>query len=224
VRKIRVILINESAFTAEALKRVLDGDGRFQAFTLLGSCSSVDAMHEISPDVIVIDARSYVNMGLDVIRNAASLGSSLRTVLLGADEHTNHTINGMVDHIGGFVPQAASLDFLKDSIQAVGGGTVACLQQRISSPPTSLQLFTSEHLTDNFIRSKRLTVREVDILQLLSRGLTNQEIARVLNLSTHTIKNHVYKAFNKLGIHKRAHALGPYYWGHGNGTRSSPGI
>jgi len=52
-----------------------------------------------------------------------------------------------------------------------------------------------------------LSVREREILQLIARGLTNLDIGRELFISEKTVRNHVTKIFEKLGVHSRAHAI-----------------
>jgi DNA-binding NarL/FixJ family response regulator len=52
-----------------------------------------------------------------------------------------------------------------------------------------------------------LSTRAREILQLLSRGLANLEIGRELFISEKTVRNHVTKIFEKLGVHSRAHAI-----------------
>src|SRR5205807_1012175 len=52
-------------------------------------------------------------------------------------------------------------------------------------------------------QAPRLTSREVEILRLVARGLSNKEIARILCVQPSTVKNHVHRFFEKLGIHRR---------------------
>ena len=52
-----------------------------------------------------------------------------------------------------------------------------------------------------------LTPREIEILELIDRGLTNQQIASRLSLTLHTVKNHVHNLLGKLGVGSRAEAV-----------------
>lgn len=60
---------------------------------------------------------------------------------------------------------------------------------------------------------KKLTLREIEIIELLTKGLTNKEIAEKLSISTHTVKGILEKIYDKLNIHNRLLA-GIYYYKH----------
>jgi LuxR family maltose regulon positive regulatory protein len=65
----------------------------------------------------------------------------------------------------------------------------------------------SEHQTQEFELVERLSERELEVLQLIAEGLTNQEIASRLYLSLNTVKVHIRNIYGKLGVHNRAQAI-----------------
>jgi DNA-binding NarL/FixJ family response regulator len=71
---------------------------------------------------------------------------------------------------------------------------------------TFLSKPASANVTDSFGKSI-LTVREQQVLRLLTDGLSNGELATMLNLSEHTIKNHLFRIYDKLGVSTRMEAV-----------------
>jgi LuxR family maltose regulon positive regulatory protein len=61
--------------------------------------------------------------------------------------------------------------------------------------------------TDEYVLVEPLSEREIEVLQLISEGLSNREIAQKLFLSVSTVKVHTYNTYSKLGVHSRTQAV-----------------
>ena len=66
-------------------------------------------------------------------------------------------------------------------------------------------------------RRKSLTAREMEVVHLLARGLSNTEVARRLGISSHTARRHTERVLFKLGVHSRAQVGARMFWDHGGG-------
>jgi DNA-binding NarL/FixJ family response regulator len=107
----------------------------------------------------------------------------------------------------GYLFRDQSLRELRASIVEVARGETIC-------PPGVAQLLTSR-LAEPGARRRRnrpealhLTARELEILHLISEELSNQQIAERLRLSVHTVKNHIHKILETLGVENRRQAVG----------------
>jgi two-component system, NarL family, nitrate/nitrite response regulator NarL len=101
------------------------------------------------------------------------------------------------------MPPAASLDDLVETIGALERG-----QTREPSGPVVVRRAAAPRLAALTVngREPELTLRELEVVSLITEGLTNAEIGHRLNIELATVKNHVHNVFAKLGIKRRAQA------------------
>ncbi len=177
-----------------------------KCFSQVITCFQADVLVEVVtdaiPEIVLIDfanecalkeARSVCNTFPDIPVLAIALPEDADKVILCADAG-----------LAGYVPVQASMEELLSSIQRAIKGECSC------HPKIAFNLLKEirrrqEHV-DSFV-TKPLTEREREILRLTGRGLSNKLIARELDLSEATIKNHLHNIFCKLQIHSRAEAL-----------------
>jgi DNA-binding NarL/FixJ family response regulator len=103
---------------------------------------------------------------------------------------------------------AADLNFelLCKCVRCVHNGQIWAINEYVGYLVTFLAKPASANPTDSFGKSI-LTVREQQVLHLLTDGLSNGELATMLNLSEHTIKNHLFRIYDKLGVSTRMEAV-----------------
>jgi DNA-binding NarL/FixJ family response regulator len=144
------------------------------------------------PDVAVLTVRD----ALDARAQCASLAPGRGAVLLAArplDEATRHALGAR--RAVGILSAAASLAQLRAAIDAVAAGLHVSDQASVRAPgPASPG-------------TEALTAREVEVLELLGKGLTNAELGQALGISAHTAKFHVAQILAKLGAASRAEAV-----------------
>jgi two-component system nitrate/nitrite response regulator NarL len=140
--------------------------------------------------------------GLDLVRKIRDLYPSIRSiVLLDAAEPQMVTYSFQAGAKGVY-SRERSMEALPKCIQVVHNGQIwvstqelqillEALNRRSSSKPFSV------------VGTKSLTKREADIAHLAAEGFRNYEIAQQLTLSTHTVKNYLYRIFEKLGLSSR---------------------
>lgn len=97
-------------------------------------------------------------------------------------------------------------DLLCKCIRCVHEGQIWATNEYLIHLVTFVSRPASANVTDSRGRSL-LTVREQQVLHLLADGLSNGELARMLNLSEHTIKNHLFRIYDKLGVSTRMEAV-----------------
>lgn len=163
----------------------------------------VEDVAAFGPDAVLFDLN-----GESVLQEARAVNSSFpETPLLAiAISETPDTVLACADAgFSGYVPRHASIKELFATIDMVIKGECAC-HPRIAGSLLREVYRRRQPGSDSTIRHS-LTRRESEILSLLGRGHSNKEIARELNVSLATVKNHVHSVLQKMGVARRSEAV-----------------
>jgi DNA-binding NarL/FixJ family response regulator len=192
-----------------ALAKALSGKG----LRLIGAASHMDdairLVLDLRPDVVVIDIGLPDRVGIDTIEQLARLAPSSRILVLTRTE-PNGVLEAVVAGASGYILKTAPTDEIIKAIRATAAGEhplspeiAGSLLERVRE--REIPVTTADHEMADEIRAT-LTTRELDILALLARGDSNQEIGQKLALSPNTVANHVKSILAKLQLHNRVQA------------------
>ena len=149
-----------------------------------------------APDVVIVDLAT--TQSLSVIAAVRRAVPDACIVALGADREEQALACARAS-VRGFVTRDQSLDELVSTVVEVGRGRELC-------PPSVgvllLRVMGGNAASDRG-RGDALTDRELDVVKLLERGLSNKEIAAALVIEPATVKNHVHNVLRKLNVHRR---------------------
>ncbi|MBV9338174.1 MAG: response regulator transcription factor [Solirubrobacterales bacterium] len=204
---IRVALVDDQAIVRSGLARILAPEDGFE---VVAECANgreaVDALPALAPDVVLMDIRMPV---MDGIAATSRLRAALDTVAVlvvttfGEDE----VLWGALEAgAAGFVLKDASAEAVISAVRAVAGGA-AWFDPAVA--PRLLEHYRRRvaPIGREAGRLELLTEREHDVLALMARGATNQEIAATLYVAEATVKTHVGSIFGKLGVRDRPAAI-----------------
>jgi DNA-binding NarL/FixJ family response regulator len=107
----------------------------------------------------------------------------------------------------GYVLRSASFSELVNIILSVYQGQSPCSSRIAASVFARYSELSRQQSMQRLVQKTALTLREVYVLQLMSVGLSNKEIAQHLNIALRTVKNHVHNIFGKLQVHYREDAI-----------------
>lgn len=203
--KIRVFLIEDNRLLREGIANVLKRDGGFEVVARAEDGDAVRKMREANtpPDIVLLD------LGLEKT-NSLKLMAQLRNELPQVKFIAMDILPEEVDIIefvkaggSGFILKSAALEDYVETINAVAEG------QKVLPPVMTTSLFTQ--IVDTALKSGkeipdeslRLTAREKEIINLISEGLSNKEIASRLHIATHTVKSHIHNILEKLALGSR---------------------
>jgi two-component system NarL family response regulator len=201
---VRVLLVDEHALFREGLALALAGVDDIE---IVGEAADGDdALREVvslRPDVVVMDVRMPDDTGPDVIARLRSANPETKVLVLTGSQDEADLVDAIRCGATGYLLRDASVDEVADAVRAVaqGMGVVAPLM-------TTKLLEQFGALLGDLPdwRRPQLTVREIDVLRLVVKGLPNREIATELFISQNTVKNHVRSILEKLRVRSKADA------------------
>ncbi len=174
-------VVGEAALAADAIRLAAD----------IGQC------------VVLMDLSMPGMSGIEAMQRLAAAAPLARPLALTVLADDQHVIEALLAGACGYVVKDATIDEIIQGIRAASRGE-SMISPRIAS--RLVHRLREPETVEATLTGGELTPRELEVLELLARGLDNSEIARVLYLSQHTIKNHVSSILIKLQVENRVQA------------------
>jgi two-component system nitrate/nitrite response regulator NarL len=157
-------------------------------------------------DVLVLGGGEDGKLG-ELLRQACQRWPGAKILVLGTEEGEDEALALLRSGARGYLFRDHSLVELRDAILEVSAGATVCTPRIAHLLFSRLGELGRERRRDERLEVLELTSREIEILRLIGDGLKNQEIARRLYLSVHTVKNHVHNILERLGVKSRWSAV-----------------
>jgi DNA-binding NarL/FixJ family response regulator len=205
-RSVRVVLGDTSRMHCELMAQEFKrrNSGVQVVASAVDTACLLEAVASTTPDVVVcnVDLRDSQDAGLFATRQLRMLQPGLRVVLLLRSDHREHIVKAFRHGAHGVFSGDESIAELCKCIGNVMRGEIWASSKELGYLLEALSESRSadEPATKG---SNRLTKREEEIASLVAGGLTNREIASRLTLSEHTVRNYLFRIFDKLGISSR---------------------
>jgi DNA-binding NarL/FixJ family response regulator len=202
---IRIVLADDHPVYRDGLRALID---RSPDLELVGEAATgleVVAMAASgTPDVILMDIAMPGITGIEATRQILQTQPDVRILVLTMSEDDDSLFAAMRAGARGYLPKDADSQDLVRAIRAVAVGDVIFGE----SMATRLQsFFRADRVRPASDPFPELTDREDEVLELIARGRSNTEIARRLEISDKTVRNHVANIFNKLHVADRSQAI-----------------
>jgi len=206
---IRVLLVNEIRLMCNVLTAALDGEPDIR---VIGCATSVDEALDkvrfLDVDIVLTSTRLPDKGALRLVEDMMITDPSTDVLILGVTEKKERILQFVEAGASGYVTKDSSIDDLIETIRATHKGKAlvspkitAALMERLSE---YAQMFAD--LETGVVEEAGLTSRELEVLELLGKNLTNQEIAETLVIEVGTVKNHVHSILSKLNVNTRDEA------------------
>ena len=208
---IRILLVDDQALVRAGFRMILDAEPEME---VVGEASdgreAVDQVRVLRPDVVLMDIRMPELDGLEAARrilSGASVDEAPKILMLTTFDLDEYVYEALRAGASGFL--------LKDTPpeQLVGAIHVIAQGEALLSPSITRRVIaefvkgTGPKPAAQFPRLQDLTAREVEVMRLIARGLSNAEIAKELFVSETTVKTHVARVLMKLGLRDRVQVV-----------------
>ena len=198
-RPITVGVIDDDPMICQAMRLILEdySTGRLNVvFTCTDGGQAVDEAGRHHPDVVLMDIAMPGMDGIEATRRIAASGAPTRIVILTASAGRESILRAIDAGALGYMLKDAPPGDLLEGIRAAARGDAPL------DPKAARQLVAERHGSG----APQLTGREREVLELVAEGLPNKLIARRLEISEKTVKAHLTRVYDRIGVTDRTQA------------------
>ena len=204
---IRVLIADDQALVRDGFGMILDAQ---EDIEVVGNAAdgheAVEQARALTPDVILMDIRMPGLDGIEATRRLAADGAGPRVLMLTTFDQNEYVYEAMKAGASGFLLKAVRPEQLAEAVRVVAAGdtllapsvTRRLIEEFVQRPPPGVG--TPEPLGE-------LTARELEVLKLVARGMSNTGIAEELVVSEGTVKTHLTHILRKLDLPDRVQAV-----------------
>jgi DNA-binding NarL/FixJ family response regulator len=203
---IRILLADDQTLVRDGFRSILEREPDLEVIGEAGEGQqAVETSRRLRPDVVLMDIRMPVMDGLEATRRLLADPDPPRILVVTTFDRDEYVYQALKAGASGFLLKDIRSGQLREAIRTVAAG------ESLLSPAITRRLI------EDYVRRPppgqppsqlaELTERELEVLRLLGRGLSNQEIAATLVVSEHTARTHVGHILSKLGLRDRVQAV-----------------
>ena len=204
---IRILLVDDQRLMRDGLRILLELESDFEVVgEAENGAEALGAYSKLAPDVVLMDIRMPEMDGVEATRRLREVDPNARVIILTTFDDNEYVFEGLRAGALGYLLKDVSGAELADAIRkvAAGGSMIEpSVARKVVAEFARLAPASSE-ARDELIEP--LSEREVEILKLVSQGLTNKEIAVKLYLAEGTVKNYVTSILQKINARDRTQA------------------
>jgi len=220
---IRVLAADSTRMNSQLLTSALERDKRFEVLEPVSETKAIiAAVMEDKPAVVMISAHldDDPRKGFEVARELRALRPETRVVML--LDHSDRSLVIEAFRVGarGVFCRSESMKALAKCIQRVSEGQVWANSRELRFLLEALGEALPMRIVDTR-GAGLLSRREQEVVRCVAEGLSNREIAQRLGLTEHTVKNYLFRIFDKLGVSKRVEVV-LYAYSMGNTSEPMP--
>jgi DNA-binding NarL/FixJ family response regulator len=194
---IRVLLADDHPVVREGLCAMLESA---EGITVVGQAGSgeeaVALASHLTPDIVLLDLRMGGMDGVDATGHILRASPRSKVVIVTTYESDADILRAVEAGAAGYLLKGSSRMELINAVQAAARG------ETVLTPSLASKLFRARA-----VETPPLSEREIEVLRLVSQGLTNAEIGRKLFIGEATVKTHLLRAYRKLDVSDRTAAV-----------------
>ena len=204
---IRVVIVDDQALIRDGLRTMLELD---EGISVVGEAAdgadALNAVQRTRPDLVLMDIRMPGVDGLEATRRMLNKPGGPKVLVLTTYEADEYVVEAMRAGASGFLLKDLRKGQLVRAVHQAAAGDLV-IDPSITKRLIEKVVDTKRAQTQARSALNRLTEREVEVLRLMARGLTNAELAVDLSVSESTVKTHVARVLDKLEVRDRVQAV-----------------
>lgn len=204
--KIRIVIADDHPLLREAMRNVLE---QHEDMEVLGEASdgeeAVKLSSELKPDIIIMDIVMPKLSGIEATKQIRKVSPTTAVLVLTAYDDDHYVMGLLEAGAAGYLLKSARGEVLVKAIRAVHAGESVLhptIIAKILKYRMRVEAEGGEQKTE-----EQLSNRELEILKLTAKGMSNKDIAKNLFLSVRTVKAHLSNIFNKMAVASRTEAI-----------------
>jgi DNA-binding NarL/FixJ family response regulator len=203
--RIQVLVVDDHEIFRTGLAELLESEDLNVVGIAGDGTTALEMVEQTAPDVVLMDLEMPGLSGVETIRRMAVGAPRTRVVVLTVSAEEQSVVDAISAGACGYLLKGTSLESLVAGVKAAVEGEALMSAAvagklferiRLEAPPNGLEGPSFRELSE----------REVEILKLIAAGKRNSEIAEILFISPHTVRNHISNILAKLQIHNRIEA------------------
>ncbi|MGW2219768.1 response regulator [Nonomuraea sp. NPDC001684] len=198
---LKVVIADDEDLIRAGLRVIIDAEPGLRVVGEAGDGAAVlPVVRRERPDVVLMDVRMPAMDGIQATRRLVTLDDPPRVLVVTTFENDDHVYDALRAGASGFLLKRTRPDDLIQAIKLVAAGESLLF-------PAAIRTLAGRRPRAHVPGIDRLTGREGDVLRLMTRGMSNTEIAAELVVSQETVKTHVGNVLAKLGARDRTQAV-----------------
>jgi DNA-binding NarL/FixJ family response regulator len=202
---VRVLVVDDHALFRHGLVSVLRTAADVEVVgEARDGLEAIELAATLEPDVVLMDVRMPTVNGIEAARRIRLAQPTVRVLMLTESEDEDDLFGALRAGATGYLLKEVAIDEIADAIRAVAVG------QALVSPSMTTKLLSEFNAMSRRLEEehdgRRLTDRELEVLRLIARGMSNKDIGTELVISENTVRNHVRNILEKLQVRSRVEA------------------
>ena len=197
----KLLVVDDHEVIRLGLRMMLENTDLTVAAEATSAAEALAAVEKSVPDVVLLDIRMEGGDGLNTLGRLKLDHADLPVVLFSAYDNPTYIARAVALGAAGFVLKSAPRERLIEALQTAAAGESAWTREELRRVTGAL---ATPRLSQDI--EVPLTQRESEVLRQMAQGLTNKEIAKMLEISYETVKEHVQHILRKIGVTDRTQA------------------
>jgi DNA-binding NarL/FixJ family response regulator len=203
-----MLLIEDNRLLREGIISIINEHDDLKVSTAHGTNKTIfNKIESYKPAVILLDIGLRNQSSLHLVNNMKKTYPAIHIVAMDLIPTQNDIYEFVKTGVSGFILKDATVSEFVKTIRTIANG------KKVLPPPLTDSLFSqivnktingpTDESSPDLLDAVRLTKRELQVMKLISEGMTNKEVAKKLHISTYTVKSHVHNVLEKLALHSR---------------------
>jgi DNA-binding NarL/FixJ family response regulator len=200
----RILVVDDHGLFRDGIVSLLKAAGKTVVGEASNGVEAIDQAMQLRPDLVLLDIDMPEMNGIEALKQIRQKLPDTKVVMLTVSNEDDNLLKAVQAGAVGYLLKNLSADEFLSSLDGLQRGEVAMTRKTMSQMVNALA--NLEQQKSEYHKQDRLTARELELLQYVSEGMSNREIAKKLHISKNTVKYHMKNILQKMNLQNRAEA------------------